>query len=298
VREDVGKHAKDADEKTSQRMNEAVTTSDLRQRAPEVLRRVREQAPLVHHITNVVVTNITANVTLAVGASPVMAHALEEVRDMAGAARALVLNIGTLTPELVEAMILAGRTANERSVPVVLDPVGAGATPMRTESVRRILSEVRVSVLRGNEAEVSVIGGFGGTIKGVDSVSGHHDKAALACETARKLGCVVAVTGATDFVSDGRRLALVENGHPMLRHVTGTGCMATSVVAAFAAVEEDALVAAAAGLAYYGYAAERAAAKSEGPGSFQAALFDCLFNMTPEELAHGLKVRMEAGCEK
>ncbi|MCR4403357.1 MAG: hydroxyethylthiazole kinase [Firmicutes bacterium] len=263
-------------------------------RIPEVLRKVREQAPLVHHITNVVVTNITANVTLAVGASPVMAHALEEVCDMASAASALVLNIGTLTPELVEAMILAGKTANERSIPVVLDPVGAGATPLRTKSVERILSEVRVSVLRGNEAEVSVIGGFGATIKGVDSVSGHHDKASLARETARKLGCVVAVTGAADFVSDGDRLAVVENGHPLLRHVTGTGCMATSVVAAFAAVEGegDLLLATAGALAYYGYAAELAAARSEGPGSFEAALFDCLFNMTPEELGSGLKVRM------
>lgn len=271
---------------------------DLRERIPEVLRKVRNEVPLVHHITNVVVTNITANVTLAVGASPVMAHALEEVQDMAGAAKALVLNIGTLTPELVEAMILAGRTANTRSIPVVLDPVGAGATPLRTESAQRILSEVKISILRGNEAEVSVMGGFGGTIRGVDSVSGYHDRGTLVRETASKLACVVAVTGAADFISDGERLAVVENGHPMLRHVTGTGCMATSVIAAFAAVEKDLLVATAAALAYYGYAAERAAARSEGPGTFQAALFDCLFNMTPEELASGLKLRLEAGCER
>ncbi len=270
---------------------------DLRERVPEILRKVRNEVPLVHHITNVVVTNITANVTLAVGASPVMAHALEEVQDMAGAAKALVLNIGTLTPELVEAMILAGRTANTRSIPVVLDPVGAGATPLRTESAQRILSEVKISILRGNEAEVSVMGGFGGTIRGVDSVSGHHDRGTLVRETASKLACVVAVTGAADFISDGERLAVVENGHPLLRHVTGTGCMATSVIAAFAAVEKDLLVATAAALAYYGYAAERAAARSEGPGTFQAALFDCLFNMTPEEPASGLKVRLEAGCE-
>lgn len=272
-------------------------TQDLRDHIPEILRKVRKEVPLIHHITNVVVTNVTANVTLAVGASPVMAHALEEVQEMAGAAKALVLNIGTLTPKLVEAMILAGKSANTCSIPVVLDPVGAGATSLRTESARRIMSEVKISILRGNEAEVSVIGGFGGTIRGVDSVSGHHNKRALVRETARKLACTVAVTGATDFVSDGERVAIVENGHPMLRHVTGTGCMATAVVGAFAAVESDMLLATAAALAYYGYAAERAAARSGGPGTFQAALFDRLFNMTPEELASGSRVRLEAGCE-
>ncbi|HHY47462.1 MAG TPA: hydroxyethylthiazole kinase, partial [Firmicutes bacterium] len=164
------------------------------------------------------------------------------------------------------------------------------------ESSRRILSEVKVSILRGNEAEVSVLGGFGGTIRGVDSVGGHHDKDVLARETAKRLGCTVAVTGPVDYVSDGERLALVRNGHPMLRHVTGTGCMATSVVAAFAAVESDSVLAAASALGYYGYAAEQAAARSHGPGTFLAALFDCLFNMTPDQLAEGLKVEMQPGC--
>lgn len=276
-------------------------TRNLRQRIPEVLRKVGSTTPLVHHVTNLVVTNTTANVTLAIGASPVMANALEEVQDMVAAANALVLNVGTLTTEQVEAMILAGKSANARSIPVVLDPVGVGATPLRTRSVRRILSEVKVSILRGNEAEVSVIGGFGGTIRGVDSVSGHHDRPELARATAAELGCVVAVTGATDFVSDGDRLAAVENGHPLLRHVTGTGCMATAVIAAFAAVESDYVVAAAGALACYGYAAELAAAGSEGPGTFQAALFDRLFNIArhPEQLDSGVRVWLErTGCRR
>lgn len=261
--------------------------------APQILEKVRNEVPLIHHMTNLVVTNVTANVTLAIGASPVMADAAEEVQDMAAAARALVLNIGTLTPGQVDAMILAGKAANAKGIPVILDPVGAGATPLRTKSVDKILSEVKISILRGNEAEVSQVGGFGGIIRGVDSVEGHRDKRILATETARKLGCVVAVTGPEDYISDGKRVAIVRNGHPMLRLVTGTGCMATSVIAAFAAVEKDMLLAAAAALACYGYAAEEAASRSFGPGTFQAALFDSIYNLDSATLSRGIRATLE-----
>jgi len=257
-----------------------------------ILTKVREKKPLVHHITNLVVTNVTANVTLAVGASPVMSHAREEVADMVEAAGALVLNIGTLSPGLVEAMIVAGKKANELGIPVVLDPVGAGATPLRTESAEKILREVKVDILRGNAAEIAVVGGFGGEIKGVDAVGVHEDPAALARETARSRGCVVALTGPEDYVSDGEQLAIVENGDVMLSRVTGTGCSATSVVAAFAAVEEDKLLACAGGLGYYGFAAQLAAEKSAGPGTFQAALLDWLYNMDEELLLKGLRVKL------
>lgn len=256
-----------------------------------ILARVREQTPLIHHITNLVVTNVTANVTLAVGASPVMAHAREEVADMVKAAGALVLNIGTLSPELVEAMVTAGKKANESGIPVILDPVGAGATPLRTESAEKIFNEVKVDILRGNAAEISVIGGFGGEIRGVDAVDAYNDRATLAKVTARSRGCVVAVTGPEDYVSDGERMVVIENGDVMLSKVTGTGCSVTSVVAAFAAVEEDKVLACAGAIGYYGFAAQLAAEKSSGPGSFQPKLLDWLYNMDEELLMKGLRIK-------
>ncbi|MCR4398695.1 MAG: hydroxyethylthiazole kinase [Firmicutes bacterium] len=246
-----------------------------------LLEDVRGARPLVHNITNWVVTNVTANITLAIGASPVMAHAAEEVEDMVRFAGALVLNIGTLTPDIVDAMVLAGKRANALGIPVVLDPVGAGATPLRTESARRILSEVRVSVLRGNAAEIGILGGFGGDIKGVDSRSGAKDPRLLAADVAKSFDCVTAVTGKTDYISDGKVVLTVDNGHEMLTRVTGTGCMATSVIGAFASVTKDYAWASAAALACYGIAAEIAAENSRGPGSFQAALFDAVYNLTP-----------------
>lgn len=247
----------------------------------KLLNDVRSARPLVHNITNWVVTNITANVTLAVGASPVMAHAVEEAADMVRCANALVLNIGTLTPDIVRAMVSAGKQANSLGIPVVLDPVGVGATPLRTDSARRILGEVRVSILRGNAAEIGILGGLGGEIKGVDSCGGTADPEILASTVAKAFGCVTAVTGPTDFVSDGRRLARVDNGHSLLTCVTGTGCMATSVTGAFAAVTGDYLWAATAALACYGLAAEIAASECAGPGSFQVALIDSIYNLTP-----------------
>ncbi|HUW65715.1 MAG TPA: hydroxyethylthiazole kinase [Spirochaetia bacterium] len=256
----------------------------------EILTRVRSEKPLVHHITNLVVTNITANATLAVGASPVMAQAREEVEEMVRLSRALVLNIGTLTPGLVEVMISAGQEANRRGVPVILDPVGVGVTRLRTESVARLLAAVRVSVVRGNASEIAIAGGFEAAIRGVDAVGQTDETAQTAGEVARRLGTVVAATGKIDYVSDGRRTVEVHNGHPLATSVTGTGCMATAVIAAFRAVEGDDLTAAAAALAYYGYAAEKAAAGAAGPGSFQAGLFDALFSLQPGELARGVRI--------
>jgi len=256
----------------------------------KLLQHVRERRPLVHNITNLVVTNVTANATLAIGASPVMSHAIEEVADMVQAAGALVLNIGTLDPDLVEAMVVAGKKANELGIPVVLDPVGAGATPLRTQAVRRIIDEVEVAILRGNASEVAIVGGHGGAIKGVDAVQSDHDMAELARTTARELGCVVAVTGEIDYVSDGEVTNSIGNGHPLMSFVTGTGCMATSVTGAWAAVTDDMLLAATGALACFGLAGERAAERAEGPGSFQAALFDELYGLTAGDLKSGARV--------
>lgn len=263
---------------------------EINTKIAEALSRIREEKPLIHHITNLVVMNDTANVTLHVGALPVMAHAAEEVAEMTSLAGALVLNPGTLTPAWIESMLIAGRTANELGIPIVLDPVGAGATTLRTETNLRLLDELRIAVVRGNSGEIGALSGAGGVVKGVESVEGVSDPAAVAQIMARERGTVVAITGERDVVSDGRRTLGVDNGHAWLKTNTGTGCMSTTMVAAFAAVERDYLVAAAGGLACFGLAAELAAEGARGPASFKVALFDRIYNLTPEQLATGARV--------
>ncbi|HEY6835573.1 MAG TPA: hydroxyethylthiazole kinase [Gaiellaceae bacterium] len=247
------------------------------------LRAIRERKPLVHQITNYVVMNETANATLALGALPVMAHARQEVEEMASASGALVLNIGTLSEPWVEAMLLAGRAANRAGVPVVLDPVGAGATRYRTATARRLLEDVEIAVVRGNAAEVATLAGQEAEIRGVESV-GAGATVELAQAAARALGCVAAVTGPVDHVSDGERDVSVANGHELLGTVTGTGCMATAMTGCFLAVQPDPLQAAAEALVAFGVAAEEAAAGAKGPGSFHVALYDELAALDPVTL--------------
>jgi hydroxyethylthiazole kinase len=251
--------------------------------AGQSLRALRERKPLVHQITNYVVMNETANATLALGALPVMAHAREEVAEMVRLAGALVLNIGTLSPSWVEAMLLAGRAANEADVPVVLDPVGAGATTYRTETARRILDEVAISVLRGNAGEVATLVGIDAEVRGVESIGAGADPAELAREAAQRLGVVASVTGAVDHVSDGERTARIANGDPLLAQVTGTGCMSSAVTGCFLAVAEP-LDAAVAALVAFGVAGEDAARDAKGPGSFHVALYDALAALDPDTL--------------
>ncbi|MGZ7444840.1 hydroxyethylthiazole kinase [Paenibacillus sp. TH7-28] len=253
-----------------------------------LLTKVQNTKPLVHNMTNVVVTNFTANGLYALGASPVMAYAPEEVADMARIAGALVLNLGTLSSAQVEAMIVAGLSANAHGVPVLLDPVGAGATRFRTESALHIMREVKVSLLRGNAAEIAHLLGESRDIKGVDAgESSGEDQAELAVRAARKLNTVVAVTGREDVITDGQLCRIVSGGDALLTQVTGTGCLLTSVLGAFAAVErDDVLLAGTAGLAFYGAAASRAAERtaSAGPGSFQIAFLDELAKLHPHSL--------------
>ena len=249
------------------------------------LRALRAGRPLVHQITNYVVMNETANATLAIGALPVMAHAPEEVEEMAAAAGALVLNIGTLSAPWIEAMLLAGKAANAAGVPVVLDPVGAGATGFRTYTAKRILHDVHVSVVRGNAGEVATLIGQAAEMRGVDSLGVGSPAEEIARSAATTLGCVVAVTGPVDRISDGERAFRVANGHPLLGMVTGTGCMSTAVTGCFLAAKPEApLEAATEALAAYGVAAEDAAADAKGPGTFHAALYDGLYNLDPETL--------------
>jgi hydroxyethylthiazole kinase len=245
---------------------------------------IRERKPLVHQITNFVVMNETANATLALGALPVMAHAVQEVEEMASAASALVLNIGTLSDEWVEAMVLAGRAANRAGVPVVLDPVGAGATAYRTETARNLVEELEVAVVRGNYAELATLAGHKAEIRGVEAMGGRGGPE-LAREAARVLGCVAAVTGPVDHVSDGERVVAIANGHELLATVTGTGCMSTAITGCFLAVRpDDPLEAAAEALVAFGVAGEEAAKKAKKPGSFHVALYDALYDLDPKKL--------------
>jgi len=249
------------------------------------LRRLREAKPLVHQITNYVVMNETANATLALGALPVMAHAREEVEEMAAIAGALVLNIGTLSPHWVEAMVAAGKVANERGIPVVLDPVGVGATRYRTDTASRILDEVRVTVLRGNAGEVATLVGVDAEVRGVESIDAGGDAAELAAQAGRTLGLVAAVTGPVDHVSDGTRSIAVENGDAMLATITGTGCISSALTGCFLAVNADRpLEAAAEALVALGVAGEDAAATAKGPGSFHVGLYDALAALDPATL--------------
>jgi hydroxyethylthiazole kinase len=271
-------------------MNMEANHQELGKQAGELLARIRAGRPLIHQITNFVVMNDTANVTLHVGALPVMAHAREEVEEMVGLAGALVLNPGTLTPEWVESMLLAGKRANQLGVPVVLDPVGAGATKLRTESNLRLLTELQIAVLRGNAGEIGALAGERTEVRGVESISGPGDILSVARGTARKYRTVVAVTGKRDLITDGARTLAVDNGHEWLTTLTGTGCSSTAVVAAFCAVERDYVLAAAVGLAYFGLVAQLAAPQANGPATFKVAFYDQLYNLTPGQLAEGAQI--------
>jgi hydroxyethylthiazole kinase len=269
-----------------------MVVADMAGAAAGLMARVRAEKPLVHHITNFVVMNETANITLCAGALPVMAHAKEEVEEMTSAAKALVLNIGTLWPEQIETMLLAGHCANQCGVPIVLDPVGAGATRLRTDTGRRLLEELSIAITRANAAEIAALSGYEVNISGVESRGVVGNPEELAKKFARQYGCVAAMTGAVDIVTDGTLLARVANGHPMMTLVTGTGCMATSVVAAYAAVETDFVAAGAIALAAYGLAGEIAARNAKGPGSLHVELYDALAGLDEQSLRAGLRIEV------
>lgn len=263
--------------------------------ASDALRTLGERRPLVHHLTNYVTVNLVANATLCSGALPVMAQSREEVEEMAAGASALVINLGTLDERFVEAALAAGREANRRGTPVVLDPVGAGATALRTRSAGRVLSELTVAAVCGNAGEIATLAGLSAEVRGVESLAGNAREAAT--EAARALGTTVIATGATDYVcGDGRALA-VENGHPLMGRVVGSGCASTAVVGCFAAAQgaEGGLdpETAAAALAYFGCAGELAAEQSDGPGTLEPRLLDALAALAdgPESLDGALRVR-------
>ncbi len=236
------------------------------------LAKLRQAKPLVHHITNYVVMNISANITLSLGASPVMAHARPEVEDMVSLAQVLYINIGTLSDAWIESMLAAGKMANKKNVPVLLDPVGAGATKYRTETAKRVLKEVKVTVLKGNAGEMQSLAGEKVLVKGVDSTTsaGLGTAAALAQE----YGLTAVITGREDFISNGSQSATVKNGTDLFSRITGAGCMLGSVIASFMAVNSDPFAASVEGLVSFEIAGEKAAARTKLPGSFMTALID------------------------
>ncbi|OAG26778.1 hydroxyethylthiazole kinase [Thermodesulfatator autotrophicus] len=258
---------------------------------PKYLSDLRSKKPLVHNITNLVVMNVTANALLAIGASPVMAHAEEELEDMLKLANALVVNIGTLNSHWIKSMEKAVKIASAMEKPIVLDPVGAGATRLRTQVALRLLEAGDITVLRGNLGEIAALLGEGGKTRGVDTADYKEDLAQMvAVEATKRFNLVVAVTGATDFISDGKELYAIKNGVSLLGRVTGTGCMATALIGAFCAVAEP-LSAAVSALTVLGVAAEKAYEDAPYPGSFHVRLYDWLYRIDSDLLKEKMEVK-------
>ena len=262
----------------------------IRRALKEDLERIRVERPLIHHLTNFVAMNDSANITLAIGASPVMSHAHEEVQEMVAAASALLINIGTLDEYWIRSMLLAGRKANELDIPVLLDPVGAGATKLRSDAAVRLMDEVNFTIIKGNYGEILSLAGGEGAVKGVDSASEEFSPEILR-NFAEKMNCVAVATGRYDYFSDGKSVFRLENGHELLASITASGCMLGSVMASFMAVQSDALLAAIEGAACYAIAGELAAEKSSGTGSFRANLLDEVSALNAETVLE--RIRLE-----
>ena len=243
---------------------------------------VRSKVPLVHHITNYVTVNDCANICICAGGSPVMTDAAEDVPAMVSIASATVLNIGTLNDRTVESMMAAARIASVAKIPVILDPVGAGATEYRTRTAERIMS-FGPAVIKGNAGEIGVLSGIGGDVKGVDS-HGSKDTAESTRLLAERMGCVVAATGEVDYVSDGKRTLKLSNGSALLGKVSGTGCMASSVVGCYAGACGASVESVAAAISAFNVAAESAEGQCRGPGTFKPALLDALDSLDAAEL--------------
>lgn len=262
----------------------------LADKAAQNLAAVREKKPLIHNITNFVVMNYTANALLAMGASPVMAHSQGEVEEMVAFAGALVINIGTLEDDWLTSMIKAGKKASQQKTPIILDPVGSGATTLRTHAAKKIIAETRLSVIRGNASEILSLRNEDSQTKGVDSIHSVDDAAQTAKVLAEELKTTLAITGPVDLVTDGKRVIRVANGHPLMGYVTGSGCTATATIGAFLAVDQDPLSATATALAFFGLAGEVAGQKAHAPGTFMIRMLDALYTISPEELNAGCQI--------
>ena len=274
---------------------------DIAQKVVELLNRLKNKKPLIHNITNYVTVNDCANILLAIGASPIMADDLKESADITSIASALVINIGTLNERTIESMIASGKKANELNIPVVLDPVGAGASLFRNETTKRILEEIKISVLRGNMSEIKFIAGLESETKGVDASdsdlkSDSDEGVRVAKSLAKRFNCTVAITGVCDIVSDGEKSVTIENGTKMLSNVTGTGCMTTALVGGYLGAcetKEDLFIAAISGIVSMGICGEIAEERAGniGLGSFHMAIIDAVSNLDEENLLNRSKIK-------
>jgi len=253
------------------------------------IKEIRQNSPVVHNITNYVVMNNSANALLAIGASPVMAHAEEEVEDMVNISGALVINIGTLSPHWIRAMLRAVYQARKQNIPIILDPVGAGATTYRTNTAQELIQEVPPAIIRGNASEIMAILDEDAKTKGVESIASSHSAVDAARLINKTYGSVVCVSGETDYIIYGDDVTKVMNGHPMMTKVTGMGCIATALCGAFAAVNHAYAEAAAQAMAVMGIAGEIAAENVPGPGSLQVRFLDALYRLTEEDINNYLK---------
>lgn len=247
-----------------------------------VIQELGEKAPLVHNITNYVVMNNTANSLLAIGASPVMAHAVEEVADITTISSALVINIGTLSPKWVEAIEIAMQKANELNKPIVLDPVGVGASAYRTETSIKLAVNYKPAVIRGNASEIMALAQFSNSTKGVDSTVSSDNAVDAAKALSKNLNNTIVISGETDFIVTGDRVDKVTGGSAMMAKVTGMGCTATAIVGACLAISSDYHDAAIHAMQIMGKAGSAAEKMSNGPGSFQMNFLDALHQLSTE----------------
>lgn len=260
------------------------------------LEQVRAKQPIVHHITNYVSINDCANVTLAIGASPIMANDSDEVAEVTAQSAALVLNLGTPNTRMLDSLQMAGKQANALGIPVVFDPVGVGFTRVRTRAVAELLLSVRMAAVRGNLAEICRVAGIDVSMRGIDALPSIVNAAETVKLASQKLGCIVAATGASDYISDGRAVIRIDNGDPLMARVTGTGCMTTSLAAVCCGATGGTLVAVAAGVIAMGVAGEIARSflqVGEGVGSFRVHLLDAVFNLTGEDIMKRGKLTVE-----
>lgn len=253
----------------------------------ELLKDVKDKKPLVHHITNYVTANDCANMVLSIGGSPVMADEIDEVEEMVSLSSALVINMGTLNKRTIEAMLMAGKMANKLDIPVILDPVGVGATGLRTNTASKLLKEINFSVIKGNMSEIKILSGVKAIIKGVDSVESMDNAEEIAVQLAKKYNCIAAITGKKDIVTDGERLCKIDNGHKMMADITGTGCMCTSLVGTFCGVIRDYYLSTIAGILSMDLSGEKAfisLKENDGTGTFKVKLMDSIYKLSGEDI--------------
>lgn len=268
---------------------------EIRQALSDALQKVRTKSPLIHHITNYVTVNDCANITLAIGASPIMADAIEEAAEIAAIASGLVLNIGTLNARTVASMLKAGQTANEIGIPVIFDPVGAGASDFRNQTTQTLLKTLKFSIIRGNLSEIRYISGLSSNTKGVDAAAidmsdGIEATIQIAKTCAKQYQTVIAITGAVDVISDGITAYCIENGDAKLSKITGTGCMCNSLIASYTAATGNAMVGAAAGILTMGLAGEVAGKEFSGTGSYRSKIIDVISQLTGIALEKGARI--------